>query len=219
MRNVYLKIWEGDSHHRICNMSIEDASKLLWQQAPIPATGFSAFKRIVLQEISARNGLVVGRSGKSGNTVKSDYVKALFDFVSQMLALAAVRRYWNSRIKRSQIEIERWVTSFSRHSTLMLSRFVPPSVKVRVYKSPKDWHHLLEQVVVLEGNGDLCLDRISRPEAQLGECRVSFLKPQYVNRPNNTHRPSIRETTRHSLLINRGTFWLAIYQACWVRVT
>lgn len=73
-------------------MSIEDASTLLWQQGRMPKTGFSAFKRAVLQELSANSGLVVGQTGKTGKSVKADYIKVLTDFVSQFIGLAEVRR-------------------------------------------------------------------------------------------------------------------------------
>lgn len=64
-------------------MSIDDASALLWQQDAILNTAFSTFHRPVLQELSVRNGLLVGKSGKAGGSLKIDYVKALYDFVSQ----------------------------------------------------------------------------------------------------------------------------------------
>lgn len=53
------------------------------------------------------------------------------------------------------------------------SRFVPPSVLVRIYKNPKDWQHLLEEEVSLEANGDLHLVKVTRPPGYLGQCRVS----------------------------------------------
>lgn len=62
-------------------MSIEDASELLWRQESIPNTSFSPFKASVLQELSARHNVEVGRSGKRGGSIKSDYVKALSNFV------------------------------------------------------------------------------------------------------------------------------------------
>lgn len=88
-------------------MSIEDASKLLWQQGGIPKTGFSIFKRAVLEEPSANNGLVVGKTGKSGKSVKTDFIKALSDFVSQLVGLAEMKRCCKAGYKRAQIEIER----------------------------------------------------------------------------------------------------------------
>lgn len=72
-------------------MSLEDASALLWQQGHMPKTGFSTFKRAVLQELSANNGLAVGQTGKSGKSVKADYIKALSGFVSQFFGLTGVR--------------------------------------------------------------------------------------------------------------------------------
>lgn len=65
-------------------MSLDDANALLWQQDAIPGSAFSTFKRAILHELSARNGLIVGQSGKRGRSVKSDYVQALSDFVSEM---------------------------------------------------------------------------------------------------------------------------------------
>lgn len=54
------------------------------------------------------------------------------------------------------------------------NRFVSPTVTVRVFKAPKDWQPVLEQVVSLEANSDLRFGRVTRPEASVGECWVSF---------------------------------------------
>lgn len=67
------------------DMSIDNANALLWQRDTLPKTAFSAFKRAILQELSVRNGLIIGRTGKTGKSVKSDYIKALSDFISQLL--------------------------------------------------------------------------------------------------------------------------------------
>lgn len=55
-----------------------------------------------------------------------------------------------------------------------LNRFILPTVKVRILKALKDWQPALEEIVSLEANGDLCLGKVTRPEATVGECRVSF---------------------------------------------
>ncbi|KZP26227.1 hypothetical protein FIBSPDRAFT_949697 [Athelia psychrophila] len=112
-------------------MSIDNANALLWQRDALPKTAFSAFKRAILQELSVRNGLIIGRTGKTGNT--------------------------ETPIKRAHIEIE---------------RYIPTSVMVRIYQAPKDWKHVLEDEVILESNGDLCLDKVPRPDDCRGECRV-----------------------------------------------
>ena len=72
-------------------MSIEDASALLWQQDAIPTTGFSIFKRCILQELSIRHGLVVGRTGKNARSIKKDYITALSNFVSRRVILRVAK--------------------------------------------------------------------------------------------------------------------------------
>lgn len=81
--DVYLKADHGIDMpiFDIPAMSIEDASELLWRQESIPNTPFSPFKTSVLQELSTRHDIEVGRSGKRGGSIKSDYVKALLNFV------------------------------------------------------------------------------------------------------------------------------------------
>lgn len=71
-------------------MSIEYATTLLWQQDTVPKTKFAILKVAILKELSARYELVVGRMGKKGGTLKSDYVKAISDFVGEMIDFATV---------------------------------------------------------------------------------------------------------------------------------
>ena len=68
-------------------MSIEDASVILWRQEPVTSVDFSRFKRSVLQELSNRHILELGRSGKTGKSIKCDYIQALVKFVSHMNSL------------------------------------------------------------------------------------------------------------------------------------
>lgn len=72
------------------NMSINDAHALLWQRSTLPTTAFSAafsaFKKPILQELSARNSIVVAQPGAKKTPLKSDYIQALCEFVSQLVA-------------------------------------------------------------------------------------------------------------------------------------
>lgn len=66
-------------------MSIEDANSLLWQQGIVPTNAFSIFKRTILHELATRNGLTVGRTGKKGKSVKTNYIEALSNLVSELV--------------------------------------------------------------------------------------------------------------------------------------
>lgn len=56
-------------------------------------------------------------------------------------------------------------------------RQIPASVNIKIYRAPKDWKHVLEEEVILELNGDLSLNKVTRPADYAGECRVSIGDP------------------------------------------
>lgn len=42
-----------------------------------------------------------------------------------------------------------------------LNRFDPPTITVRVFKAAKDWQPVLEQIMSLEANRDLYLEKVA----------------------------------------------------------